>query len=256
MENDAAIIEIFSSYQGEGLHVGERQLFIRFQDCELSCKFCDTPLTFVPNKFCRLESPAFSKKYQHLQNPISQATLNKIIGDFNDETIVLTGGEPLQKVYFLKEWLPQVKRQYPLRKIMVETAGVHFGEFIELSEWIDIVSMDIKLPSSTGMHPWWREHEAFLKAVRRAGEPSAPPKELYIKIVISGETEEKDIARATQLIASMDASIPVILQPASLYGRFRSIPTIDQLARWEDQIKPVLKNLRIIPQVHKQMGIL
>ncbi|QQR81196.1 MAG: 7-carboxy-7-deazaguanine synthase QueE [Deltaproteobacteria bacterium] len=252
MENDASIIEIFSSYQGEGTHVGERQLFIRFQDCELSCKFCDTPLTFVPNKFCRLESPAFSKKYQHLPNPISQATLNKIIGDFNDETIVLTGGEPLQKVYFLREWLPQVKEHYPQRKIMVETAGVHFGEFIELAEWIDIVSMDIKLPSSTGMHPWWREHEAFLKAVQRA--PSK--KETYIKIVISGETEEKDILKATQLIASMDATLPVILQPASLYGRFRSIPTIDQIAHWEDMIKPTLKNLRIIPQIHKQMGIL
>ena len=252
MDNDASIIEIFSSYQGEGTRVGERQLFIRFQDCELSCKFCDTPLTFVSNKFCRLESPAFSKKYQHLPNPISQATLHKIVSDFNDETIVLTGGEPLQKVYFLKEWLPQVRTLHPSRKIMIETAGVHFGEFMELAEWIDIVSMDIKLPSSTGMHPWWREHEAFLKAVLRM----SPKKELYIKIVISSETEEKDISRAMSLIASMDASIPVILQPASLYGRFRAIPTIDQIAQWEDKMKPVLKNIRIIPQVHKQMGIL
>ncbi len=252
MDNDAAIIEIFSSYQGEGMHVGERQLFIRFQDCELSCKFCDTPLTFVPNKFCRLESPAFSKKYQHLPNPITQETLHKIVSSFEDDTVVLTGGEPLQKVYFLREWLPEFRIQHPDKKIMVETAGVHFGEFIELAEWIDIVSMDIKLPSSTGMHPWWREHEAFLKAVLKTN----PRKEQYIKNVISNETEEKDVRKAMDLIAAMDATIPVILQPASLYGRFRAIPTIDQIAHWETMMKKALKNIRIIPQIHKQMGIL
>ena len=40
------LIEIFSSFQGEGPHLGEPMAFLRFQDCALSCKFCDTPASF------------------------------------------------------------------------------------------------------------------------------------------------------------------------------------------------------------------
>ena len=39
---DAPIIEIFSSIQGEGLLIGERQIFVRFAGCNLDCTYCDT----------------------------------------------------------------------------------------------------------------------------------------------------------------------------------------------------------------------
>ena len=38
----AHLVEVFSSFQGEGLYVGQRQLFIRFAGCNLRCRFCDT----------------------------------------------------------------------------------------------------------------------------------------------------------------------------------------------------------------------
>ena len=38
----APIIEIFSSFQGEGLLIGERQIFVRFAGCNLDCNYCDT----------------------------------------------------------------------------------------------------------------------------------------------------------------------------------------------------------------------
>jgi organic radical activating enzyme len=245
MAAQAPIIEIFSSLQGEGPYVGERHLFVRFQDCELSCKFCDTPLSFVENKFCRVESPPFSKRFRHLQNPISVDQLNEILKDFDDKILSVTGGEPLQKVSFLKEWLPAVRLRF---KVLLETAGVHFNEFREVVDCIDIVSMDLKLPSATGMHPWWREHEAFLKA--------AQGKEIYIKAVVTAETEDKDILRGTDLVASIDREIPFILQPASSFGRFRAIPEMDQVAHWQDLAQKTLSHVRVIPQMHKQLGIL
>lgn len=248
MSLTAPIIEIFSSYQGEGPHVGERHLFVRFQDCELSCKFCDTPQSFVENRFCRIEQPPFSKKFQNIPNPISSEDLTRIVSDFQDPVLVLTGGEPLQKASFLREWLPGIHGRF---KILLETAGIHFSEFRDIASWIDIISMDFKLPSVTGMHPWWREHASFLKAVKED-----PKRELYIKMVISNETEEKDISRALELLRSIDVFLPVILQPASLFGRFRNIPTIDQVAHWQEILQTVLPNVRVIPQVHRHMGIL
>ncbi|MBI4374482.1 MAG: 7-carboxy-7-deazaguanine synthase QueE, partial [Deltaproteobacteria bacterium] len=138
---DANIIEIFSSFQGEGTHAGEQHLFVRFQDCELSCKWCDTPATFVENRLCRVEFPPFSKKIRLYPNPISVSGLNEIVLGFDQETIAITGGEPLQKSGFLKEWLPTLKG----KRILLETAGVHGPELGDLLPWISIVGMDIKL---------------------------------------------------------------------------------------------------------------
>src|SRR3989339_2270889 len=39
----APISEVFSSYQGEGIFVGQPQVFIRFCGCNLRCGYCDTP---------------------------------------------------------------------------------------------------------------------------------------------------------------------------------------------------------------------
>jgi pyruvate-formate lyase-activating enzyme len=171
--------------------------------------------------------------------------LNLFLTDFEEKTLAVTGGEPLQKAPFLREWLPTVRPRF---KILLETAGVHVSEFREIVEWVDIVGMDFKLPSATGMHPWWREHEAFLRM--------AQGKDVYIKVVLTGETEEKDILRGIELVASIDPSIPFILQPATPFGRFRSVPSIEQVAHWQDLVQKTLSHVRVIPQIHKQMGIL
>lgn len=240
---DAAIIEIFSSFQGEGTHAGERHLFVRFQDCELACKWCDTPATFVDNKFCRVESPPFSKKVKHYPNPVSVASLNEIMTGFSEETIAVTGGEPLQKTAFLKEWLPTLQG----KNVLLETAGVHTHELKEVIGWVSIVSMDIKLSSSTGMHPWWREHESFLQIARQ--------QEVYVKVVVTQETEDRHVEKAAALVAGIDPNIPFILQPASATAKFRAIPLPEQLGRWQEIAKTQLADVRVIPQLHKQLGV-
>ena len=62
--------------------------------------------------------------------------------------------------------------------------------------------------------------------------------------------------RGVTLIASVDPAIPFILQPATPFGRFRAVPTIEQLSRWQDLANARLPDVRVIPQMHKQLGIL
>ena len=38
--------ELFASYQGEGILAGSKTFFIRFQDCNLHCPWCDSKGTW------------------------------------------------------------------------------------------------------------------------------------------------------------------------------------------------------------------
>ena len=45
-----SIREIFSSIQGEGTHIGEKHVFVRFCKCNLKCDFCDTDFEIKNSK--------------------------------------------------------------------------------------------------------------------------------------------------------------------------------------------------------------
>src|SRR4030095_661936 len=50
----ANVSELFVSFQGEGVHAGRRQLFVRFAGCPLRCRWGDTPDSPVPVPECRI----------------------------------------------------------------------------------------------------------------------------------------------------------------------------------------------------------
>ena len=123
----APIIEIFSSFQGEGLLIGERQIFVRFAGCNLNCNYCDT-------------NDSKSEKSGTLMTPDEvTAEINKLITP-DCMTISFTGGEPSLYPQFISE----VAKNFNL-KIMLETNGT-LPENIGSIEKLDIVSLDIKLP--------------------------------------------------------------------------------------------------------------
>ncbi len=100
MVKTAYISEIFSSIQGEGLYIGERQLFIRFCGCNLNCDFCDTD--FEKKEFIKIFDE--NENINKVNNPISPTELQKITEEFlknPHHLISLTGGEPLLYSDFL-----------------------------------------------------------------------------------------------------------------------------------------------------------
>ncbi|MFC1624058.1 7-carboxy-7-deazaguanine synthase QueE [Candidatus Omnitrophota bacterium] len=219
----ARITEIFTSIQGEGLYVGEGHIFVRFYGCNLSCKFCDE------------SRKTFFSEYA------PDEIIEKLAKE-KGEIISLTGGEPLRQTDFLKELLPALKEKD--LKIYLETNGILKDRLLEVLDHIDIISMDLKLPSSTGLKAYWQEHSMFLR--------EAVKKEVFVKSIVTKETHLSDIEAAISLVKDIDKNIPFIIQPASLRG---IIERIDGLPIFFDKAKEGLSNVRIIPQVHKILEV-
>jgi 7-carboxy-7-deazaguanine synthase len=234
------ISEVFKSIQGEGIYVGIPQVFVRFFGCNLACSYCDTPLT------------------RYAEFSVSQ--LLEGLAPFRGyHSLSLTGGEPLFQAEFLRVFLSRFKR--PDNRVYLETNGTLVHELIKVLDFVDIIAMDMKLPSTGGGLPWWREHEAFLRLARE--------KDVFVKMVVSDRTERQDLQAARDVVRRVDPRIPVVLQPQDRIrrgtspGSFRG-PEIGcgsetlclKMLGWRDDlVRAGISHVRLQPQAHKLAGI-
>jgi organic radical activating enzyme len=246
-DSSADIVELFSSIQGEGPLVGFRQVFLRFHGCNLDCSYCDTDAG-SPAPLCRIEGTPGRRDFQELPNPIQ---ISRVLSQLEGwergwpgihHSISITGGEPLLKLDVLQEWLPQLRKVLP---IYLETNGLFHSELSRLIEFIDIISMDIKIPSTSEYTDLWDHHMEFLKV--------ASQKDLFVKVVVSDETEEWEIERACKMVSDVDPSLTVVFQPVTLENAKIGITPIRCLELQEVAAR-YLKQIRIIPQTHKFTG--
>lgn len=219
--------------------------FVRFEGCDLKCRWCDTPESFRVHSTFRVEKLAFSGIWEEEPNSVSGEGIEKWLSHFSDPMVSLTGGEPLQQVDFLEEWLPEASQKFTF---LLETNGVLPEALGRVLPWIHTVSMDIKLPSSARTGAFWGEHEAFLRLALNSPE-------CYVKVVVTQGTEAADLECALELIRSVSQKLPVILQPASPTRAFGGAPSALSLSAFLDQGSSLLKGIRVIPQVHKILGI-
>jgi len=222
----AKINEIFVSIQGEGKYVGEQQCFVRFYDCNLDCSYCDTD----------------TKEFKEYTVDELIAEIKKSIGKLEIKTVSLTGGEPLLQRDFLLEFLPKLKSAG--YKNYLETNGVLHDELFDVIDNIDVVAMDIKLPSSTKQKDFWKQHEECLKVTK--------DKDVFIKAIICMETTIDDLKQAVDIVAKVNSKIEFILQPNS---QELSRALADKLKEFKEYAKRFLLNVKVIPQLHKALGM-
>ena len=249
--HQAFVQEIFSSIQGEGPWIGERHIFVRFMGCDIHCRYCDTsganqhdPHDAKPN-CCSVQTSSDPIRCEQVHNPVSSSDLIKfcsrlIIPGPSRPTISLTGGEPLLQHDFLREWLPIVKGTF---RIYLETNGIHAAAMENIRGLVDVVSMDFKLPSATGLRPFWEEHKHFLSAAK--GKP------MYIKAVVTGDTMQDDIILSARIIAEFDRTLLLVIQPAG--GMLAPISTM--LTTFQESALRLIPNVRVIPQVHSILHV-
>ena len=242
----ANVIEIFSSVQGEGKYLGCRQIFVRLTDCNLSCAYCDT--NFIRADFCKVETSAGSMIFRNEKNPLDAAQVAEVIKQFSDEVptqaVSFTGGEPLIHWQFIRDVASAIKNSGV--KIFLETNGTLCDEFEKISDVVDIVSMDIKLPSVIGRN-LFSLHEKFLQSARE--------RDLYIKIVVTGETTPKEFLAAVDLISRVSKELLLILQPVTPVGKVSAI-SAEKILSFQAAALQKLKNVRVIPQTHKIISLL
>ncbi len=243
----ADLLEIFSSIQGEGVLVGCRQIFLRFPDCNLNCRYCDT--NFLQSKTCLIESRPGDGNLEQFNNPLDFTTVERLVSAWIAElpdahhSISVTGGEPLLHQQLLSVWLPVLRKILP---IYLETNGTLPDQLALLIKHLDWISMDIKLHSQTGLRTEWDIHRKFLEIANQT--------DCYVKLVVGEETPDLELQLAADLVTAVSKQIPIVLQPVTLTGKIGI--TTKRLLQMQALIAEIHSEVRVIPQTHRFMGVL
>lgn len=217
------INEIFSSIQGEGPVVGYKQLFIRFCGCNLHCDYCDTEfqtgIEYTPTEL-----------FEKINSEYDLSTFH---------SISLTGGEPLLHCEFLQEFLPLLKNK---TKIYLETNATLSENLQKVKNLIDIISADIKLPTSTGFDSFDLHRKFFA---------NCNGIETFAKIVFDKNITEEEIITCSNI--GKEYNIELVLQPKMVEDKM----TVNSEFCTEllDKFTQKYKNTRLIPQVHKLIDV-
>lgn len=148
-------VEIFHSIQGEGYNYGKPVIFIRLNDCNLNCPWCDTDWKIYEYEFT----------HEELLNHIKQWDCNNVI---------ITGGEPTKNYENFKSLVQFLKaHDY---NIHIETNGLNN---------IDIENIWISTSPKIMYFALYKIHKLQNKIIKKANE---------VRIVIDPkQTIEKQI---------------------------------------------------------------
>jgi 7-carboxy-7-deazaguanine synthase len=251
------LVEIFSSVQGEGTHVGESTLFVRLGGCDLRCRWCDSPHTWRPTQTCRFETARGSGVFREVENPVSlddAVAAAEALDAGSHRFVSLTGGEPLLQPGAVRELARALRARGP--RIHLETHGLASEALAQVLDQIDVIAMDWKLASDVhraeGPEGDFHEsHERFLRVARQR-----PQVEVEVKVVVTSSSLDTELEALCARIAAVDAAIPLVLQPVTPFGRVREAPDASRLLGWVAKASQRLACVRLIPQTHKAYGAL
>lgn len=223
----ARISEIFESIQGEGVLVGTLQLFIRFCGCNLNCYYCDT---IREAEFCR---DHVSKEI--LKNPVAIEHVQKLIDSAKVHSVSFTGGEPMLHADFIAS-LKKTKHFY------LET-NMTLPEKAKKLKFVDYVAGDMKVRES-GIS----NYEEILERTFRCFKilRNTRRRLTFCKIVLPAKFNEDEVLNSAMQIK--DYVLCFVLQP--VFGEDPRNVFKLQKAMLE------FADARVIPQVHKLMGVM
>ena len=246
------VLEVFSSFQGEGPRIGERQIFVRLARCDLRCAFCDTPESYPTPETARVQRVPDEDLDAHPTNPMPLEDLVAAVLALDaprglHRSISVTGGEPLLHPKAVRA-LGLAVRAAGLR-VHLETGGHRPGPLREVLDAIDEATPDLKLESATGFPTPWDAHREVLRLLAAAG------KALAVKAVVGETTSDAEVAEAAAFAQAYAPFVPLVLQPATAHPGGPPPPTSERLRRLHAAARARHPDVRVIPQAHKMMGV-
>ena len=246
------VLEVFSTFQGEGPRVGERQVFVRLARCDLRCAFCDTPESYPTPKTARIQRAPDREGDDAPANPVDVADLVRFVARLDaprglHRSVSVTGGEPLLHPAAVAA-IGVACRALGLR-VHLETGGHRPRALAAVLPAIDEATPDLKIESATGFPTPWdahRETYAMLEAARKC---------LAVKAVVGAATTEEEIARAAGFAFAHAPSAPFVIQPVTARAGGPLPPSADLLFRLHAAARAAHGDVRVIPQTHRMLGV-
>lgn len=259
----ADLVEIFSSIQGEGPHVGAATLFVRFAGCDLRCNWCDTPHSWRRSPRLRIERRAGTANFEAHENPLPLTELaahcRRLLAERPHRFLSLTGGEPLLQPGAVRA-LAEALRGKTLR-VLLETHGLAEDAALhQVLPAIDVLSMDWKFasdvrraeagPGGEGEN-FGAAHERFL----RAAQGVQSPPQVVVKCVITPATRDDEWEEVVLVLSRTAPQACLVLQPVTPVAGAAQRPDVQRLLELEQRAREQLEDVRILPQVHPLLGV-
>ncbi len=253
----AHLVEIFSSVQGEGPDLGASTLFVRFGECDLRCRWCDSAHTWRRTARCRVEEVRGGGRFRSVPNPVEVETLlaaARALDAPAHRMVSLTGGEPLLQPEAVAEAAAALRALGPA--VLLETHGLHARALARVVEHVDVVSMDWKLasdvrraddPTRGEVTPFHEAHEAFLAEARRAPR-------VVVKVVVTPSSGDEELDEAVARIARTHPEATLVIQPVTPCGAVKERPAPERVLAWAARAERRLRDVRVIPQTHPIYG--
>lgn len=251
----APLLEVFASYQGEGLFVGEPQTFLRLGGCPLRCRYCDTKQSWpVPERDGDAWVTPFGALLQVAEHELREGPGHR--------PIAVTGGEPLMWPDFLLG-LADVAGDRPLH---LETAGHDCDALERVLPIFDHLSLDLKLASDLARPASGLPHSAEdwdtlrPRQLRLATEHLGRGGTVSIKLLVTKNNLSPDSDSMDSILDDLmrlGPNLPLFIAPESpsdARAPFDGdvLQGVDQLvaAALERGLSP-----RVLPQMHRALGV-
>jgi 7-carboxy-7-deazaguanine synthase len=235
----AQLSEIFTSIEGEGILFGTKTMFVRLAGCPLKCHWCDTPYAL----------PLDSGSDYSLDEVKDLISKNLHPNTFK---VNFTGGEPLVQYEVVIELARFVKEEKGI-KTYLESACYDSARFAKVLPYIDICKIEFKLKDSHVVDE--KHYGSLLRSELDCLKMAvASGKTTYIKVVVTNSSSLKEFKGLVQQVFTVAKPAEIagfIIQPSYKIDE----PTLDVLFGFYDAVYPVYDEVRVVPQLHKVIGV-